>query len=293
MVAETLEALPSVLGCAGAAVLEIPPDGPPDILHRHGADARPLLPLLRPWLHLAEASFRDSPAGERLALLPPPHRLAPRQLLFTWRPAGGRPFDPDDRHMLAAAADLLFVLMGNQTLQRELERQARTDPLTGLLNRRAFLDDLNRRLERLSMTPGPARGALFFIDLDNFKALNDREGHEAGDAALIAVANLLREMVRPGDLVARLGGDEFALWIDPADADLAALRAQALCHAAVIALPMVLPVMPIPITFSIGGAVHAADAPEPPEALVARADTAMYAAKRAGRNGWRLAPQGG
>ena len=182
------------------------------------------------------------------------------------------------------------MALGNQALQRELELQARTDALTGLPNRRAFLDDLTRRLDRQAMEPPRAAGAVLFIDLDNFKALNDRMGHEAGDAALVAVAGLLREMVRPTDLTARLGGDEFALWLQDADAEAAAMRANAICRTGVMVLPGLIPNCPIPLTFSIGGAVRAADGGDTPESLLARADSAMYRAKRAGRNGWRLAP---
>jgi diguanylate cyclase (GGDEF)-like protein len=224
-----------------------------------------------------------------MALLPHPQGRIPQQALLAWRAADGRPFDADDRHLLASAADLLFVALGNQALQRELEMQARTDGLTGLLNRRAFLDDLHRRLDRQSMEPPCSAGAVLFIDLDNFKPLNDRMGHEAGDAALMAVAGLLRDMVRPTDLVARFGGDEFAVWLQDADAEAAAMRAAAICRTGVVMLPALLPGCTLPLTFSIGGAVRLPDGSDTPASLLARADGAMYEAKRAGRNGWRLA----
>ena len=107
--------------------------------------------------------------------------------------------------------------------------QASTDPLTGLLNRRAFLAELPRRLERLQRERLP--GTLMFADLDNFKNLNDSLGHDAGDQALVKVSEMFTAILRPTDLVARLGGDEFALWMDGADHMTAAERAEALCLA--------------------------------------------------------------
>jgi diguanylate cyclase (GGDEF)-like protein len=290
MLASTLEALGPALGCASAAVLEIGAKGQLRALHRHGAEPTPLFAALAPLLETVVPAFGTGPAGEPLALLPHPHRMLPRHALLAWRPAGARPFDKDDEHLLAAAADLLFVALGNQVLQHELELQARTDALTGLLNRHAFLDDLNRRLDRLAMAPEAAeRGAVLFLDLDNFKPLNDRMGHEAGDAALVAVSRMLRDIVRPTDLVARLGGDEFAIWLDGADRAAAAMRAEAICRTALTVLPGLLPDFTLPLTFSIGIAMRATDGADTPDGLIARADTAMYAAKRQGRNGWRLA----
>ena len=290
MLAATLESLPPALGCAGAAVLEMTPSGAPLVTHRHGDDPGPLLEAVSTLLNDDVPSYAEGPGREMLALLPHPQRRVPRHALLAWRAPGGRPFDADDRHLLTSAADLLFVALGNQALQQELELRARTDALTGLLNRRAFLEDLHRRLERIEMDPPRAVGAVLFVDLDNFKPLNDRMGHEAGDQALVAVGRLLRDIVRPTDLVARFGGDEFAVWLQDADAEATAMRASAMCRTAVVVLPGLIPGCTLPLTFSIGGAVRAVDGADTPDTLLARADTAMYAAKRGGRNGWRLAP---
>ncbi|WP_052214416.1 GGDEF domain-containing protein [Belnapia sp. F-4-1] len=291
MLTSTLEALGPALGCSSAAVLEIGTNGQLRALHRHGAEPTPLFAALAPMLETMAPVFGTGPAGEPLALLPHPHCTMPRHALLAWRQAGARPFDKDDEHLLAAAADLLFVALGNQVLQQELELQARTDGLTGLLNRRAFLDDLNRRLDRLAMSRETVeRGALLFLDLDNFKPLNDRMGHEAGDSALVAVGRVLRDIVRPTDLVARLGGDEFAAWLEGADSAAATMRAEAICRTALTVLPGLVPGFTLPLTFSIGIAMRAVDGSDTPDSLIARADTAMYATKRHGRNGWRLAP---
>jgi diguanylate cyclase (GGDEF)-like protein len=287
MLATALEALPEVLGCIGAAMLELGPEGGAQVTQRHGADPAPLLPALAPLLGSAQPSFLPGPDGAPLALLPSPQRLAPRHALLAWRAAGARAFDADDRHLLHSLADLLFVTLGNHALQQELELQARTDALTGLLNRRAFLEDLRRRLDRPADVEGT--GALLFIDLDHFKPINDEFGHEAGDAALVAVAGVLREMVRPVDLAARLGGDEFALWLQDADATATARRATAIGAAAARVRPWPAGRTGPALSFSIGCAMRPPGARPAPDALVAAADAAMYAVKRGGRGGWRLA----
>ncbi|WP_198373846.1 GGDEF domain-containing protein, partial [Roseomonas rosulenta] len=138
--------------------------------------------------------------------------------LAAWRDAGGRDWDAEDLAVLRSMAAMLGAVLGFDRMQRELERQASTDPLTGLANRRAFLDALEGRLQG-------APGALVFLDLDNLKPLNDLHGHEAGDAALRATARLLRGSAAPGDIAARFGGDEFILWIAGADEAAAVARA--------------------------------------------------------------------
>ena len=128
-----------------------------------------------------------------------------------------------------------------------------------------------------------------FVDLDNFKALNDSRGHDVGDEALHAAAQVLRAAVRPTDLVARLGGDEFALWLDGADELTAAERAEHLRTAGPQALAHFSPAGVPPITFSIGVAGRWPGRGEDAETLLQRADRAMYSVKRGGRGHWRVA----
>ncbi|MHA1565811.1 MAG: diguanylate cyclase [Alphaproteobacteria bacterium] len=126
----------------------------------------------------------------------------------------------DDKALLDAAARQLGIALRQAADTAELERLSSTDELTGLLNRRAFMAELKTSLGRAEREQ--RAGALLYIDLDNFKPVNDRFGHDRGDAILQAVSTILQHHARSYDLVARLGGDEFVVWLDgvaPAQAD--------------------------------------------------------------------------
>lgn len=165
--------------------------------------------------------------------------------------------------------------------QDELERQnadlvemARIDPLTGLHNRRAFA----LALEEAAQAGG--RYAVAICDIDHFKTINDVHGHAEGDRVLRAVADALREQHAARGRVARLGGEEFILLFPGASADDAALQCEFL-RQAIASLPLGLP-----LTVSIGVAEGRAD--DAPDAVTARADAALYAAKRGGRDQVRV-----
>lgn len=168
----------------------------------------------------------------------------------------------------------------------ELVRMAHTDPLTGLLNRRGFFEELERRLRRLER--GGRAGVLLYIDMDNFKLVNDRRGHRSGDEAIRALVDLMRSHSRGGDLLARLGGDEFAIWIDGLGERGALARAETLLQAShTLADFTGDPARPLGI--SIGLALTEPGQSETPEQLVARADAAMYRVKAAGKGGITVA----
>lgn len=158
------------------------------------------------------------------------------------------------------------------------------DPLTGVANRRGFMTALQLRV-RVAHAPG-GRFALLLVDLDDFKLVNDRWGHDAGDALLVAAAGRLRAAVRGRDLVARLAGDEFAVLIEcgpDAEPDLAAIAARLV---ETLAEPYALACGAIDSAATLGLAIcpdHARDAP----ALLKAADVALYEAKLAGRRTWR------
>jgi diguanylate cyclase (GGDEF)-like protein len=164
--------------------------------------------------------------------------------------------------------------------EKELEYLASTDPLTGLPNRRAFYDELDRRLHRPSYVG--TRLALVLVDLDDFKTVNDTLGHGAGDELLTRVATALRQAVRSTDVVSRIGGDEFAVLVeineDKSEGHLAAMRI-----ARALARPFNLQRSSIVASASVGVSVFPDDAREV-AALVSSADMALYAAKGRGKN---------
>jgi diguanylate cyclase (GGDEF)-like protein len=163
--------------------------------------------------------------------------------------------------------------------QRTLTLEASTDSLSGLANRSAFHTRLSSTLA------GPDRRAggqaVLFVDLDDFKDVNDSLGHAAGDDLLRIVADRLREAVRPSDLVARLGGDEFALLLDGLTGpDMAVTAAERVVRA--LAAPVVLGEHEAHVGASVGLAMRQVGSTV--EGLMREADVAMYAAKAKGKN---------
>lgn len=155
-----------------------------------------------------------------------------------------------------------------------LDKTSREDPLTGLLNLRAFRDVMAR------WQNGDAPFAIAFLDIDHFKSINDQYGHDGGDTLLVAFARRLSEMRRPQDVIARIGGEEFAVLmpcLDMAEAEALAER----LRSAIATASMELDGDALTITASIGVAMgHAVPGTSP----LKIADSAMYLAKRCGRN---------
>lgn len=192
---------------------------------------------------------------------------------------------------------IVFGALG--TVARERARQATellgllrlradTDGLTGLLNHRSFQVRLREETTR-AVREGRAI-SLLFLDLDHFKQLNDRHGHQAGDRMLKQLAVRLRGLVRPYDVVARYGGEEFAVILPGSDAAEATAAGERV-RAGVADRPFAVARSgPIPITLSVGVATRA------PEQSVAEwlrnADAQLYRAKRAGRNRIAVAAAG-
>jgi diguanylate cyclase (GGDEF)-like protein len=180
--------------------------------------------------------------------------------------------------MITFALFAWLIAQVRRNLRRE-QQLARTDPLTGLLNARAFHEELALQLERAGRAGQPVTFA--YLDLDNFKPLNDRHGHQEGDRALVTVAEVFRRELRRGDVLGRIGGDEFAMIFPDTDVDdtpvllaklRASLNAEMMKHR-------------WPITFSIGAIT--CRTPVSPEALVHAADKLMYEVKAAGRDAVR------
>jgi diguanylate cyclase (GGDEF)-like protein len=140
-------------------------------------------------------------------------------------------------------------------------------------------------------------GALLYIDIDNFKSVNDVHGHQRGDAVLTEVTALLREATGPKDLRGRIGGDEFVVWLVGADGERGEVVASALAERG-RALAVHSSAPDRPTGLSVGVAVRPPGSTESIEAVVERADQAMYRAKAAGRKagaggGWALSDGGG
>ena len=288
MMQAVLGSASDALGAEGAAVLDlVQPDSTLAVLHEVGQGAalvRGAAPVLLDG-EVEEPHCVTLPTGHSLLICPANTRLGDRVGVAFWRGASLRPWNGEDKLLASSVTALVRMVLEHEGIQREMARQARTDPLTGLLNRRAFLDELARRIDRLDREGLP--GTLMFVDVDNFKPLNDRFGHDIGDAALTGISALLRNLVRPADLVARLGGDEFALWLDGADELTAAERAEALRVDPHGSLAQLVP-DGVPVTLSVGIACRRAGGGEFMDEVIRRADQAMYEVKRTGRGHWRV-----
>ncbi|MBP1771643.1 MAG: diguanylate cyclase, partial [Holophagaceae bacterium] len=163
----------------------------------------------------------------------------------------------------------------------KLEQEARTDPLTGCANRRHFLQKATQEFARLQRYGGEL--AVFMLDLDHFKAVNDRFGHAAGDATLVALAKTCTAILRLEDVVGRWGGEEFVVLLPETGHDRAVEVAERLCGA-VAATPIAPPGgPPFHVTASLGVASWSLGDTDV-DVILGRADRAMYEAKHAGRN---------
>jgi diguanylate cyclase (GGDEF)-like protein len=154
------------------------------------------------------------------------------------------------------------------------------DGLTGLYNRCTFMDKLAERLGE----EGDEPSAILYIDLDNFKAVNDTHGHQAGDKVLITLSKMLHQLAQRGDLPARLGGDEFLIWISDADQARAETAAQDLIDDGRRTMARMSASDEKPLGMSIGVALHLPGVAETAAELVAKADHVMYTAKQSGKN---------
>jgi diguanylate cyclase (GGDEF)-like protein len=190
-----------------------------------------------------------------------------------------------DHLVLETLASVTASALDKAMLHEDVTEQATRDVLTGLANRRAFENALQS--SAIGQRSIDAAGVIF-LDLDGFKKINDEHGHKAGDEVLVETAKRLLESVRDNDLVARLGGDEFTVLLHGIHSK----------DEAIVVAERILAGMRQPIQLSTGVEVHptpslgiavAARSDIDPETLLKDADTAMYAAKRAGKDCWRIA----
>jgi len=175
---------------------------------------------------------------------------------------------------------VLLVSLSKERLEFEQRTKAQTDPLTGALNRRAFMSRGERLLQRHGHERAPL--CLLFLDLDHFKSLNDRFGHSGGDDVLISFVGLVNACIRPTDFLFRIGGEEFCCLLPHTSTADAHRVAERIRHQFELAMVEVAGTV-VKATVSLGIASTDAFGYEL-DTLMRRADMAVYAAKRAGRN---------
>ncbi|MGD0106680.1 MAG: GGDEF domain-containing protein [Rhodopila sp.] len=196
--------------------------------------------------------------------------------LLLWRAPRARAWTDNDHDLAASVAMLLRVAIGAGMGQVGIDR------LTGIPNRRWFIDEADRHLDRLDLDL--TVGTLLLIDIDDLRRVNHALGRAQGDRVLVRMASELRTMIRPNDILARVGADEFAIWHDGMDHLTAAERAESLCgrrlfqdlaegHAA---------------TFSVGIASRKPGSAEDIRTLLRRAHMAAREVKAKGGGGWRV-----
>ncbi|NCO57887.1 MAG: GGDEF domain-containing protein [Nitrospirae bacterium CG18_big_fil_WC_8_21_14_2_50_70_55] len=194
----------------------------------------------------------------------------------------GRAFDAIVREQREAAAQATLM----EGLNLRLEAISVTDELTGMYNRRYFFERLAEYLRAARRHRLPL--SLMMIDIDHFKRVNDTYGHPAGDRVLRTIAELIRSGLRASDISARYGGEEFVILLPYTD-ETEALRLAHRLLTTVSSHPFALPPEAGPITISIGLSRLDVEHPVSGEALIARADGALYQAKHGGRNRVALA----
>jgi len=239
---------------------------------------------------VAEPGDRDRPTetalGGSVLMARCEHRGAVKGMLCLHRRPEEGPWTDEERFLTDRVAAHLGIAIVQIEALEALQHLSQTDPLTGLLNRRSFYERISRRLTHQRRTKRTA--ALLFVDLDNFKPINDGYGHYAGDQLLCDVAALLARRSRAGDLIARFGGDEFCLWLDEVSAEGAQVKAANLVEE-ITRLSTGEGGEPAGLGLSIGIAVTDPRSEETVDHLLDRADRAMYETKNAGKGGYTAA----
>lgn len=183
--------------------------------------------------------------------------------------------------MFVVGASLAFFAMVHERQRRAIEEGVQRDELTGLYTRRAFFDRAAAHLR----LPGRGEVAVVMLDIDHFKAVNDRHGHVAGDLVLAHAGRLIGSLARTGDVAGRYGGEEFCVLLKDCGPDGAADFAQRLLHAARAHGASLRDGRSVDFTFSVGFAhEHGVPGSRTLEQLVEAADAGLYAAKRGGRD---------
>ncbi len=199
---------------------------------------------------------------------------------------GENPEVLDTKAFTKRCAEHISMAIANVKLRDELQDQSTRDPLTGLYNRRYFLNALRRELSQTAAQQG--NFALLALDADNFKSFNDDHGHDAGDVVLEAIAEKMCNLDVDGAIACRVGGEEFSVILPKADRTRASAIAEELRRSVEeVRVDYIGGDLP-KVTISIGVAVYPTHGTEPKD-LIKQADVALYDAKNCGRNCWRFA----
>ncbi|WNV75212.1 sensor domain-containing diguanylate cyclase [Geodermatophilus sp. DSM 44513] len=220
--------------------------------------------------------FRDALDGKHVST-PERHFDVPETGVQGWFTAAYSPILDEDGEVVGGLSVFRDVTHAKEA--ERLRREVLHDPLTGLANRTLFFERLQHALTRLERHPGPV--AVMYLDVDRFKQINDRLGHEVGDQVLCAFGGRLTDALRPEDTVARLGGDEIAVLCEHVvDAAHASAIAERIIDA--FRTPLAVRHLELTVTVSVGVALAAHPEADPGQ-LIAHADAAMYRAKNNGR----------
>lgn len=266
---------PALAGVAADGRLDTTAGSPWTVASRSGrAVAVALADVPEPWRSRAAATGACACV---VVPVPDPASVAPA-LIVQWPPAEAM------AGLLAEALDrrprqAITLALDRRDAQRRLEHLAHHDALTGLLNRGRFFAGLAELA-----AAGRPYGVLY-VDLDRFKPVNDRLGHDIGDHTLVVCARRMERSVGPDDLVARLGGDEFAIACPAGTAEVLEQRAATVVEA--LGQPFRIGDHLVDVGASVG--IARTDGHDSPDVVVAAADAALYEAKRAGRSTWRRA----
>lgn len=286
MLASVLEGAASTLGAEAGALFRLQPDGTLSVEATIGFEAAQVtreaagvavrrgMPILLPGLG------GDDPLGRVVAAAPLYRGDEVVGALAIASGAVASTFEEQDLSMLSSFAAQASVAIDNVFLREQAQMLARTDPLTGIANRRAMEEMLMAELERSHRYGGSL--SVIMIDLDHFKSINDRCGHQEGDRVLAEAAQRIGSVLRTGvDIVARYGGEEFVVVLPETDGEGAVVVAEKILSA-MSSTPFD-PAGGMVVTCSAGVATVPGDGPGASDVLHA-ADLALYEAKERGRN---------